>query len=273
MNKTISPSLEGVAETLLIPLYVRASESRREDALMKDETVVELVDRLDFDFSRIKLLEHDVLGLILRVREFDRFVTDFLASHPDGVVVHIGCGLDNRFERVDNGRVEWYDLDLPEVVAVRRRLIPIADNPRYHLLSGSVFDPDWTETVGTHRPRPFLFIAEGVLPYFEPEQIQGLVRRLRAAFPGAELVFDAHTPWIIYTDNLQLVLSGVKARLHFSLKHGRDVEGWDEGIRMLEEWFYFGTDEPRVRRYHWMYQIPFLRKCTGIFHYRLGESL
>ncbi len=116
MTEKISPALEGVAETLLIPLFIRAKEACREDALLKDETAVELVKRIDFDFSRIKLQEHDVLGLVLRVREFDRFARDFLAKHPDGVVVHIGCGFDTRFDRVDNGKVEWFDLDLPEVV-------------------------------------------------------------------------------------------------------------------------------------------------------------
>jgi O-methyltransferase involved in polyketide biosynthesis len=270
MTETISPNLRGVPETLLIPLYVRATESQRPDAMLKDEKAVEMVRRIDFDFSRIKLQGHDLLGLILRVSEFDRFVRNFLAAHPDGVVVHIGCGLDTRFERVDNGRVEWYDLDLPEVIELRRKLIR-AENGRYHLLDCSVFDPAWMETVSAHRPRPFLFIAEGVFPYFEVSQIKSLVQKLHATFPGAELVFDAHRPWVIKTDNWQLALSKVKARLRFGLQHGHDVEAWDDGIRMLEEWFYFGTDEPRIRPYRWMYAIPFLRKSTGIFHYLLGQ--
>ena len=75
----------------------------------------------------------------------------------------------------------------------------------------------------------------------------------------------------MHADNLQLVLSRVNARLRFSLKHGRDVETWGDGIRMLEEWFYFGADESRVRPYRWMNRIAFLRKSTGIFHYRLGN--
>jgi O-methyltransferase involved in polyketide biosynthesis len=270
MAETISPNLQGVPETLLIPLFVRATESQRPDAMLKDEKAVEMVRRIDFDFSRIKLQGHDLLGLILRVREFDRFVRNFLEAHPDGVVVHIGCGLDTRFERVDNGRVEWYDLDLPEVVDLRRKLIR-SDVGRYHLLDCSVFDPAWMEMVSAHYPRPFLFIAEGVFPYFEVPQIRSLVQKLHTAFPGAELVFDAHRPWVIQTDNWQLALSKVKARLHFALKHGRDVEAWGDGIRMLEEWFYFGTDELRIHPYHWMYAIPFLRKSTGIFHYQLGQ--
>lgn len=262
--------LGGVSETLLIPLYVRARETQRPDALLKDQKAVAMIEQINYDFSRIKLRGHDLLGLILRVREFDRFVRVFLAAHPDGIVVHIGCGLDTRFERVDNGRAEWYDLDLPDVIDLRRKLIR-TESGRYHLLSRSVFDPAWMEMVGAHRPRPFLFIAEGVFPYFEMSQIRSLVQKLSATFPGAELVFDAHTPWVMRADNLQLVLSKVKARLRFGLKHGQDVEDWGDGIRMLEEWFYFGTDEARLRAYRWMYRLAFLRKSTGIFHYRLGS--
>ena len=262
--------LDGISETLLIPLYIRAVESQRPDSLLKDETAVDLVNRLDYDFSRIKLQGHDVLGLILRVREFDRFARDFLVAHPNGVVVHIGCGLDTRFDRVDNGSVEWYDLDLPKVIQLRHRLMQ-SKGGRYHLLESSVFESDWMKTVLANRPRPFLFIAEGVFPYFEVAHIKSLVRKLCVAFPGAHLVFDAHTPWVMHADNLQLILSKVKARLKFSLKDGRDVEAWGEGIRMVEEWFYFGTDEPRNRPYRWMYNIPFLRKSTGIFHYQLGR--
>jgi O-methyltransferase involved in polyketide biosynthesis len=269
MAEAISPNLQGVPETLLIPLYVRAMESQRTDAMLKDEKAVEMVRRIGYDFSRIKLQGHDVLGIVLRLREFDRFGRDFLTAHPEAVVVHIGCGLDTRFERLDNGRVTWYDLDLPEVIDLRRKLIP-AEAGRYHLLDRSVLDPGWMEVVGRHRPQPFLFLAEGVFPYFDEAQVMSLVQHLRTAFPGAELVFDAHTPWVLRADNFQLVFSRVEARLRFALKHGRDVEAWADGTHMLEEWFYFGTDEPRLRPYRWMYNIGFLRKSTGIFHYRLG---
>jgi O-methyltransferase involved in polyketide biosynthesis len=90
-------------------------------------------------------------------REFDRFAQDFLGRHPDAVVIHIGCGLDTRFERVssdlpDNGQVEWYDLDLPDVIDLRRALIG-GEGGRYHLLAGSVLDDDWLEAVEPH-PAP-----------------------------------------------------------------------------------------------------------------------
>ena len=269
MSDKISLSLSGVPETLLIPLYYRAQETQRPDAMFKDDRAVEIVGKVDFDFSRIKLQSHDIIGLVCRVREFDRFARDFLAAHPNGVIVHIGCGLDTRFERVDNGQTEWFDLDLPEVIDLRRQFIG-SDSGRYRLISRSALDPAWIEQVSALRPRPFLFMAEGVLPYFEEKQVKWLVKTLQATFTEAEMVFDAHAPWVIWGDNLQLVFSKISARLRFALTHGCDVEQWSSGIHLLEEWHYYGTDEPRVRPYRWMYTIPFFRNSAGIFHYRLG---
>lgn len=269
MSEKISQSLTGVPETLLIPLYQRAQEAQLPDALVRDKKAVEIVRKLDFDPSRFKLQKHDVVALALRIREFDRFACDFLTAHPDGVVVHIGCGLDTRFERVDNGQVEWYDLDLPEVIDLRRQLIG-GESGRYHLLPYSVLDPVWIDTVRALYTRPILFLAEGVLPYFEETQVKWLVKNLHTTFTGAELVFDAHAPWVLWGDNLQLKFSKINARLQFALKQGRDVEQWSPGIRLLEEWHYYGTDEPRVRPFRFMYQIALFRNSSGIFRYRLG---
>jgi O-methyltransferase involved in polyketide biosynthesis len=264
-------NLNGVSETLLITLYTRAKESQRPDALLKDDKAVAMVKQMDYDFSRLKLQGHDEVGLIMRVRKFDLHAQSFLTRNPEAVVVHFGCGLDTRFERVDNGRVEWFDLDLPVVIDLRRDLIG-DDRERYHLLSGSVFEDAWLDAASPYRQRPFLFIAEGVLPYFETAQVKSLILKLRDYFPGSELVCDAHTPFTIWTDNLQLAFSKVDARLHWGLKHGKDVESWGTGIQMLEEWFYFDTPEPRMSAYRWMRHIPLLGKSTGIFHYKLGSQ-
>ena len=270
MSEKASPFLDGVSETLLIPLYTRALESQRPDGLIRDEKAVELVKGMDLDFSRFKLQGHDEAAIILRTRQFDSKAREFLTRNPDAVVVHFGCGLDTRFERLDDGRVEWFDLDLPEVIDLRRELIG-GEGGRYHLVSGSAFEDAWLEAVRPFGGRAFLFMAEGVFPYFEEAQIKALFLKLRDRFPGAEIVCDAHTPFVLLTDNLQLVLSGVKARLRWGLKHGRDVETWGEGITMLDEWFYFDDPEPRMASFRWMSHFPLLGKSTGIFHYRLGK--
>ncbi len=269
MDNPINVQLDNVAETLLIALYVRAMEAQRTDALVKDERAPALVKRLNYDFSRMKLPAHDLVTTIMRLREFDRFARDFLTRHPNAVVVHIGCGLDTRFDRVDNGQVEWYDLDLPEVIELRQKLIG-DEGGRYHLLDCSVFDRAWLDILSLHRPRPFLFMAEGVLPYFTEAQVKSLVLTWRECFPGVELVCDAISPLMVRMDNLQLTFSKLSARLHWALAHGQDVESWGEGIRLLEEWFYFERPEPRLGTAQMLRYIPPLRKAVGIFHYRLG---
>jgi O-methyltransferase involved in polyketide biosynthesis len=274
MSEKTTSILGGVPETLLITLYVRAMESQRPDALLKDEKAVELVSRLSYDFERIRQIpmdEADRTSLILRNREFDTYVKGFLARHPQTVVVHIGCGLDSRFERVDDGRVAWYDLDVPEVIALRRELLG-GESGRCHLLACSAFDPAWFETVGAHKGRDFLFVAEGVFMYFEEAQIRSLVLGLREHFPNAELVFDTFSPLHVFMSNLRLSITKFGARYHWGLRSGRELEDWAAGIRLLDRWGIFDRDEPRLAQYHWMRNVPLFSGIMRIFHYQLGMS-
>jgi O-methyltransferase involved in polyketide biosynthesis len=275
MSKITLESQNVVAETLLTTLYARAVESQLPAPLLRDDYALALVEKIDYDFSRLKLQGHDQVTTIMRLREFDRRAQDFLARHPDAIVVHIGCGLDTRFERIcsgqaENGQVEWYDLDLPEVIELRRKLID--ESPRCHYLGYSVFDLAWLDAVSIHAGRPFLFLAEGVLPYCEESEVRGLVLLLKEVFPGAELVCDAMTPFMIRLHNLKLIFSKVDARLHWSLKHGRDLESWGADIHLLDEWFYFDRPEPRLGASQLMHYFPPLAKGVGVFHYRLGNA-
>jgi methyltransferase (TIGR00027 family) len=268
----ISPqNLSDVAETLLMMLYIRAAESQRPDGLIKDEKAVALVQQIDQDFSRSKLAKVDEetrVAIVLRNREFDHYAQDFLARYPEAVVVHIGCGLDARFERVDNGRAEWYDLDLPEVIELRRKLIG-GEGARYHLLACSVLDSTWLDAVSVHCQRPFLFLAEGVFMYFEEAQVRSLVLALKKHFPGAELVFDAFSPFFVWANNRRVTRTKVGARCHWALRHGKDLERWSDGIRLLDERFPFQYPEPRLGRALWVRHIPLFSKTVGVFHYQL----
>jgi O-methyltransferase involved in polyketide biosynthesis len=269
MSQVALQTQSAVAETLFIPLYARAAETQRPDALIKDEKAVALVKHLNYDFSRVKFQAHDQAAMILRLREFDQQARDFLARHPDAVVVHLGCGLDTRFERVDNGQAEWYDLDLPEVIELRRQIIG-GEGARYHYLECSMFDRNWLETVSSQRP--CLFLAEGVLVYFHEAQIKSLVLTLQERFPEAELVCDAMTPFMVRANNWQLAVSKISARVHWGLRHARDLENWNDGICLLDEWYYFDHPEPRLGHLEWLRYFPPLVKAMGVFHYRLGRS-
>jgi methyltransferase (TIGR00027 family) len=276
MSEMFDKTLSGVAETMLIPLYIRAIESQRSDALIKDDKAVALVEQMDIALSRIKNIkmdENDKVALVLRNREFDRYVHNFLTQHLKAVVVHIGCGLDTRFDRVDNGHVEWYDLDLPEVIQIRKKLIG-GERERYHLLACSVFNNSWFDTVSFNRHQHYLFLAEGVLMYFEEAQVRQLVLMLGKHFPGAELVFDAFSPFLVRMNNLRFMISGktIDARYQWGLKRGKYLEKWSDDICLLDEWFPFDNPEPRLAHIRWIRHIPVLAKVMGIFHYRLGMT-
>jgi len=282
MSKTTEPELRGVPGTLLITLYIRAIESQRPDALIKDERAEALVRQLDQESLRktLPLTEDSTrVVMILKTREFDRFTEGFLMRHPDAVVVHIGCGLDTRFERVgcnqpDIGQVEWYDLDLPDVIELRRKLIG-GEGERYHLLACSVFDSAWLREVGAHRQGPFLFLAEGVFMYFEEAQVKSLVLTLKEQFPGAELVFDAYSPFLMWSHNLRVTRKRIGAHLHWALKHPQDLEGWSNasftgaGIRLLDERYPFQSPEPRIRSALKVRLFASLNKGIGVFRYQL----
>jgi len=287
MSETKSQTLSGVSDTYLAPLYWKAMESQRPDAMIKDEKAVALVTQNSLDFSRVRQIPMNELLKAMRIiftREMDRYARDFIRRHPDAVVVHIGCGLDSRFERVDNGRVEWFDLDLPGVIELRRKFIG-DEGERYHLLACSVLEDAWLEAVKVHSPRqndrsrPFLFLAETVFVYFREAQVKALVLTLRDHFPGAELVFDGWRPFEVWLGNRYLSNSQFTGLMRWGFWRGQELEGWGgasltggAGIRLLDEWGYFDQPEPRLDSFRWMAPIFRLFKPMRIFHFRLGEA-
>ncbi len=288
MSKMDMRKLSDVSETLLIPLYNRAMESQRPDALIKDKKAVALVtqrtgdESLHLDFSRISQIPMNELLNTMRLlftREFDRYARDFLSRNPQAVVVHIGCGFDARFERVDNGQVEWYDLDLPDVIDLRRKLIG-DEGGRYHLLACSALEEAWLDAVaasrqeGVHFPRPCLFLAETVFVYFTEDQVKSLVLRLCDRFPGAELVFDGWRPFEVWLGNRYFSLSSspFAGLMRWGFWRGQELEGWGDGIHLLDAWGFFDQPEPRMDSFRWMAPLFRLFKPMRLFHFQLGKA-
>ncbi len=274
MSETANPNLSGIAETLLIPLYIRAIESQRPDAMLRDEKAVELVTQMRFDFSWVRQVRMTELLKVMRIiftREMDRYARDFISRHPQAVVVHIGCGLDTRFDRVDNGHVEWYDLDLPGVIDLRRKFIG-GEHERYHLLACSVLEDVWLDAVKVHSPCPFLFLAETVFIYFIKVQVKSLVLTLRDHFPGAELVFDGWRPFEVWLGSRYLSNSQFAGRMRWGFWRGQETERWGDGICLLDEWGFFDQPEARLDSFRWMAPLFRLFKPMRIFHFQLGKA-
>jgi O-methyltransferase involved in polyketide biosynthesis len=277
MSGIESHGQSNLLETYLAPLYWRAMESQRPDALIQDEKAVALVTQSGLDFSQVRQIRMPELLNVMRnlfTREFDRYARDFICRQPEAVVVHIGCGLDSRFERVAarNSGVEWYDLDMPDVIALRRKYLG-DERERYHLLACSVLEDAWLEAVKVHAPRPFLFLAETVFVYFTEAQVKSLVLRLRDHFPGAELVFDGWRPFEVWVGNRYLSGSQFAGLMRWGFWRGQEIEAWGAGIRMLDEWGFFDRPEPRLAPFRWLAPLFRLFKPMRIFHFQLGEAV
>jgi O-methyltransferase involved in polyketide biosynthesis len=188
----VKVELGGVPETLLWTLYHRAAEARRPDSVIDDAKAVDLVDAIDYPFEERFGPAAFGQWQALRARGFDRRVGGFLAERPDGVVVALGEGLETQFWRVDNGRVHWLTVDLPESVAVRERLLP-AEPPRRRVIACSALDERWMDEVDASAG--VLITAQGLLMYLQPADVRRLIAACAARFPGGALLFDAVPRW------------------------------------------------------------------------------
>lgn len=261
----------GAGRNNLITLYARALESQRPDALLRDERAEELVRRISGDSPRPAVEEPDLVELALRGRAFDRVCRDFMKAHPGAGVVHIGCGLDTRFWRVDDGHVFWYDLDLPAVIEARRELVG-GEHSRYRMLASSVLDESWMDTLAVQHCCQVLLVAEGVLMYLPQPRVRWLLQTVIQRFCGAEIVFDALTPTYRLLNNLKLWMRGSTALARWSVRGPEEVEGWDKSIRLLESCYYLQPEETGHTSPRRMRAPPRLARGAGVFHYRLGET-
>ena len=176
-----------VAETLLIPLHMRAKESRRKNPILYDPAAERLAESLDYDYSPFDGARLSEVGCVVRGWYFDNAVRRFIRSHIHPVVVNVGCGLDTRYQRAGQGTgVTFYDLDLPEVIDLRRRLIP--ESPENPYIAASLLDTNWMDTLRARHPEAsFIFVVEGVLMYFYEKQVRSFLHHVASRFGGGEI--------------------------------------------------------------------------------------
>ena len=183
-----------VQETLIIPLYARKVCSELYPSLYRDETSIRLLDEIDYDFSaaeqksRSLMQRFGALEVAMRQNDLAFEVRDYLKAHPNAAVVNLGCGLDNTGRVCDNGSCKLYNLDFPDVIAVRNELLPAGE--REENIPCDLNDTAaWLGRLDVSNGA--VFFASGVFYYFLKEQVKALVLALADACPEGTLVFDA----------------------------------------------------------------------------------
>jgi O-methyltransferase involved in polyketide biosynthesis len=256
-------------ETLLITLYAKAQP---DNPLFFDPMSEEILKRVDYDFARLHVPYKTVILVCQRAKKLDAVTREFLVEQPDGVVLQLGCGLDNRFWRVDNGRVNWYDLDMPAVVKLRRQFFP--ESERYQLIASSVTDLAWVDTVRTGG-HPVLVVAEGLLMYLEEADVRRLVLRLHETFPGCRLIADVFSRLAARSAGKHPSLQSTGATIGWGIDDSQELEAWAPGVRLLEETYF--SDDPDLGRLSFGYRAAYrlagafkmVRRAHRIVYYQL----
>ena len=183
--------LSGVPETMLQTIYARAKESRGRGAI-HDAKAEEIIEKLDYDFS---LADKDTAmrsGIIARTIVLDRMTKEWLASHPGAVVVNIACGLDTRCYRM-SGYAHWYNLDLPETMAVREKLLPESGTISQIAMSAM---EDWGSEISEQNV-PVLIVIEGLTMYLNAKDVQQIFAVISSRFSQATIFVETMNPTIV----------------------------------------------------------------------------
>lgn len=242
-------SLTPEQETLLIPLYTK---SQPDNPLFFDPHAKEILDQVDYNFKHLKVPYKTVILVCQRAKKLDDVTREFLSEHPEGVVLHLGCGLDGRFWRVDNAKVDWYDLDMPPVIELRQQFYP--ENERYHLVAASVTDLEWMAKVSA-ADRCVLVVAEGLLMYLDEANVRRLILSLQENFPGCRLIADVFSRLTARSATQHPSLKHTGASLGWGIDDPHAIESWSPGIRLIEEWFF--SQDPDLDRLSPGYRLAY----------------
>ena len=275
MKQTVN--LGSIQETLLIPLFGRALETARPNGLLKDPRAVEIVDQLDYDFSKWRG-NSGLSGACVRTRIFDEIALRFLEKNPEGAIVEIGCGLNTRFERIDNGRARWFELDLPDSIDLRRLFFE--DSPRRTMIAGSVTDEEWMEPV-LKVGKPTLFLSEAVIIYLEESRVKQAIVQIARKFPGAWFATDICTSELTTPQAQEKGMKrfGIESWFKWACNDPKSIETWHPGTELLGSQTFAEASPEIVAKMPFVWRTlmrfaPFivrhLTKDYRIAHYRLG---
>ena len=228
-------SLGDVQTTALIPLAIKANETQRKKARVKDDVAVQIIQHLEMDTAPFdKFLSHE--GVIARTVMLDRMVRSYIEKRPNAVIVNLGAGFDNRFSRVDNGKISWFDIDLPDSIAARKKVFE--ERNRVKMIAGSVLEENWCGEVKEELARKkesVLFLAEGLFMYFTLDEIKQILSILKVNFPRATLFAEMNNPMMVKNQKYHDTVKSTKAVFKSGTWSGQEIADLCSGVSLVEE--------------------------------------
>lgn len=264
--------------TLVGPLWARATYSHKYPELLSDSQSFQLIKKVkakhpeaEAEFAAMEEFIDEFYGLtfLIRARIFDDTIKTFISKYPEAVVVNLGCGLDTTFSRVDNGRIMWYDLDLPEVIEYRRQWL--SESKRNTYIAMSAFDTSWLEEILFTPEKGLFCFAGGLFHYFPESDVAALCRNMAMKFPYGELFFDMPSKFGIRILKKRFHSYGLLGiDIKFGLGNARkQIPGWSSQLE-VHDWFPMFTRIPKnpkwKRKTRLMMQLSDWFKMASFVH-------
>lgn len=260
-------TLTGVPETMMQTVFARAQETQKPNHKIADEKAVELVSHLDYDFSLAEKDKTMSSGVIARTLVLDRMVKEYLHKSPNAVVVNLACGLDTRCYRMQ-GYSHWYDLDLPEVMALREKLLP--EDGVITQISSSAMDTDWANGIAANG-KPVLVILEGLTMYLTEPDVKQIFAILAAHFPDVTVLVETMTPFIVKTVK-EKSIEGSHAKFTWGVKDGKALAALLPEFAFVEEHSLVEGMEVIAPVYRVIGKIPFIHNLSNRIVVLAGEG-
>lgn len=250
--------LSAVSETALLTLKSRIIESEKDPPLIVDPKGKEILDKIRKlipaeTWERVlkrKFSPALTSYISLRARKYDAYTRAFL-QNPDGLVVSLGCGFDTRYWRISSGDFRYIEVDLPEVIDLKKELT--GPDPGYQLMGCSVLNPQWISDIAAIQKEHILFLAEGLFMYLPAQEVIAIFKRLTSTFSSSQIVFE--TVHQKYTRGFRKKMverkmkrnSGTLAGSSFTygIRCAEDIEQYADKLKVLEEWSCF--EDPDLR--------------------------
>lgn len=203
-----------------------------ENPILGDRFAADATARIDYDFKALKLPKGGEITLPMRAWHFDQWTRAFLSANPESTVLHLGCGLDTRVYRIDPGpKVRWFDVDLPDVIALREQLYP--EREGYRRMGASVTELSWLDAIPGDTP--VLVVAEGLVMYLHEQDGAALFRRITEQFPSGQLAFDGYSGAMVRLVSRLATVRGAKVELVWGIDDPHELEQQVPKLHLAED--------------------------------------
>lgn len=227
--------LSAVSETMLVPLYARAIESKKENPEFIDQTAIKVMESLDYNFKkRFKTSTNKMnfWGCSARTVILDNLTKEYIKENPDATIINIACGLDDRFSRVDNGQIIWYNLDFEDIIDLREKLIE--KNDRIINIASSALDFTWMDKIENNEN--VLVIAEGFLMYLDEKEVEELFNQISQKFKNVKLLIELMSNWMVKNQKAHDTVRTTGAVFKWGINESKDFEKLCPSYELLSEY-------------------------------------